>query len=75
MRKTVLLASALIFMGANVATALPTAPVGAGQGLSAVSDDMITFVSDKKKGKKAKKSSKKSGGGMDMRNMPPGHKM
>jgi hypothetical protein len=36
---------------------------------------MVTLVaSDKKKGKKAKKSSK-SGGGMNMQNMPPGHRM
>lgn len=78
MRKTVLLATALMFTGANLAFALPAAPVGtAGQGLSALSDGEITLVTDNKKAKKAKKSSKKSdgGGGMNMKGMPPGHKM
>ncbi|MBX9933560.1 MAG: hypothetical protein K2Y56_18900 [Methylobacterium sp.] len=74
MRKATLLATALIFAGAQFAVAMP-ASLGAGQSLTQSSDGMVTLVaSDKKKGKKAKKSSKSSGG-MNMQNMPPGHKM
>lgn len=75
MRKATLLATALVFAGANLAYAVP-APLGAGPGLSG-SDGSVTLVRDTKakKSKKAKKSSKSGGGGMNMPGMPPGHKM
>ncbi|PZR87675.1 MAG: hypothetical protein DI537_25685 [Stutzerimonas stutzeri] len=73
MRKATLLATALLFAGAQLAVAMP-ASFGAGQSLTQSSDGMVTLVASDKKGKKAKKSSK-SGGGMNMQNMPPGHKM
>lgn len=81
MRKTALFTTAFIFAGANLAIALPAAPVGATRhGLSAGTDSKVLLVRNDKKSKKAKKSSKKSskksgGGGMNMQNMPPGHKM
>jgi hypothetical protein len=77
MRKLALLTTALIFTGTNLALALPAAPLGAtGQGLSSGLDSEILLVRNDKKSKKVKKSSKKSsGGGMNMQNMPPGHKM
>lgn len=84
MRKLALLSTALIFTGVNLALAVPAAPVGViGQALTSDSDSKILLVrNDKKskkvnksKNKKAKKSLKGSGGGMNMPNMPPGHKM
>jgi hypothetical protein len=73
MRKSALLATALIFAGANLAFAFPV-PTNSGQGISS-SDGSITLVRDTKKSKKAKKSSTSGGGGMNMQGMPPGHKM
>ena len=53
MRKATLLATALIFAGAQLAVAMPTS-FGAGQSLTQSSDGMVTLVaSDKKKGKNA----------------------
>ncbi|WP_262032434.1 PIN domain-containing protein [Microvirga sp. Mcv34] len=75
MRKTALLATALVFAATNLALALP-APIAAGQAGIAASDGLLTPVRDNKKAKKAKtKKSSKSGGGMNMQGMPPGHKM
>lgn len=73
MHRATILATALVFAGANLAFALPVS-TGAGQGLSA-SDGSVTLVRNTKKSKKAKKSSNSGGGGMDMQGMPPGHKM
>ena len=84
MRKAALLATAFLFAGANLALALPAAPVGAaGQGFSAGSEGPLTLVSSQKKSakkseskkKNAKKSGGGSGGGMNMQGMPPGHRM
>ena len=72
MLKVALLATALAFAGTNLAVALP-GPAAA-VGVAAASGDVLTPVREKKKAKKAKKASK-SGGGMNMQGMPPGHKM
>lgn len=73
MRTTAVLATALLFAGSNLALALPAPISGTSQGIS--SDDSIMLVRESKKAKKAKKSSKSGGGGMNMKGMPPGHKM
>ena len=84
MRKLAILTTALLFTGGNLALAVPAGPaVATGQALSSGLDSNTLLVRNDKKSKKVKKSSKKSsggsksssGGGMNMPNMPPGHKM
>jgi hypothetical protein len=78
MRKAMVLATALMFSGSSLASALPTSVGTPGQVLAA-SESPLALVAQKKakkamKTKKTKKSSK-SGDRMNMQGMPPGHKM
>jgi len=73
MRKAAYLATTLIFTGTSLAYAMPDGIGPAAQVLTA-SEGPVMLVAQHKV-KKAKKKSSKSGGGMNMPGMPPGHKM
>lgn len=74
MHKIALLTAGVIFAGTNLALAVPASVGTVGQLLTA-SESAVTLVRETKKGKKAKKRSAKPGASMNMKGMPPGHKM
>lgn len=79
MHKAAVLATALIFGGSSLAFAMP-ASVGAAGRFFTGPESSVTLVAKnkaqaQKKAKKPRKKGSKSGGGMNMKGMPPGHKM
>ncbi|MEW6449157.1 MAG: hypothetical protein AB1490_00790 [Pseudomonadota bacterium] len=74
MRKIALFATFLLLAGTGSALAIPGAPASAP--ILTASDSVQQVAQSKdKKAKKTKKKNTKSGGGMNMEGMPPGHKM
>lgn len=72
MSKIFIAFTALFLSGLSVSMA---SPAQMAQGIQGVSEGFVLAQAKEKKQKKKKETKPKSGSGMDMKGMPPGHKM
>lgn len=72
MSKIIIVLTALFLSGLSVAVA---SPIQTAKGIQGLGEGFILVQAKEKKQKQKKETKPKSGSGMDMKGMPPGHKM